>query len=80
MRPSAHRPPGTPPTSKFLPVELCKQLEGLLGQKESDYEQLLVMSHDANASKEAAKVELGKFESLVLDERKQRERAAIKAA
>ena len=32
------------------------------------------MSHDANASKEAAKVELGKFESLVLDERKQREK------
>jgi len=42
--------------------------------KESDYEQLLAMSHDANASKEAAKVELGKFESLVLDERKQREK------
>jgi len=51
-----------------------KQLESLLGQKESDYEQLLVMSHDANSSKEAAKVELGKFESLVLDERKQREK------
>jgi len=43
-------------------------------QKETDYEQLLVMSHDANSSKEAAKVELGKFESLVLDERKQREK------
>ena len=55
------------------PAEI-KQLESLLGQKESDYEQLLVMSHDANASKEAAKVELGKFEGLVLDERKQREK------
>ena len=55
------------------PAEI-KSLEGLLGQKETDYEQLLVMSHDANSSKEAAKVELGKFESLVLDERKQRER------
>ena len=55
------------------PAEV-KQLEALLAQKEQDYEQLLVMSHDANSSKEAAKVELGKFESLVLDERKQRER------
>jgi hypothetical protein len=55
------------------PAEI-KQLETLLRQKETDYEQLLVMSHDANASKEAAKVELGKFESLVLDERKQREK------
>jgi len=51
-----------------------KQLEALLTHKETDYEQLLVMSHDANSSKEAAKVELGKFESLVLDERKQREK------
>jgi hypothetical protein len=55
------------------PAEI-KQLDGLLAQKETDYEQLLVMSHDANASKEAAKQELGKFESLVLDERKQREK------
>ena len=51
-----------------------KSLESVLGQKEGDYEQLLVMSHDANSSKEAAKVELSKFESLVLDERKQREK------
>jgi len=51
-----------------------KQLEALLQQKEADYEQLLVMSHDANESKEAAKVELSKFETLVLDERKQREK------
>ena len=55
------------------PAEI-KQLETLLRQKETDYEQLLVMSHDANASKEAAKSELGKFESLVLDERKGREK------
>lgn len=55
------------------PAEI-KQLETLLRTKEHDYEQLLVMSHDANSSKEAAKVELGKFESLVLDERKQREK------
>jgi len=51
-----------------------KSLEGLLQQKEADYEQLLVMSHDANESKESAKVELSKFETLVLDERKQREK------
>jgi len=51
-----------------------KAIESVLVQKETDYEQLLVMSHDANSSKEAAKVELGKFESLVLDERKQREK------
>ena len=35
-----------------------KALESVLVQKETDYEQLLVMSHDANSSKEAAKVEL----------------------
>lgn len=55
------------------PAEV-KHLETLLGGKETDYEQLLVMSHDANSSKESAKVELSKFESLVLDERKSRER------
>jgi len=55
------------------PAEV-KQLESVLAQKEQDYEQLLVMSHDANTSKESAKQELGKFESLVLDERKQREK------
>ncbi len=51
-----------------------KQLEALLLQKENDYEQLLVMSHDANASKDSAKIELGKFEGLVQEERKQREK------
>jgi len=55
------------------PAEV-KQLEAVLAQKEQDYEQLLVMSHDANTSKEGAKQELGKFEALVLDERKQREK------
>jgi len=55
------------------PAEI-KSLETVLGTKETDYEQLLVMSHDANSSKESAKAELGKFESLALDERKQREK------
>ncbi|KOO27627.1 neurofilament triplet l [Chrysochromulina tobinii] len=55
------------------PAEV-KQLETVLAQKEQDYEQLLVMSHDANSSKESAKAELSKFEALVLEERKQREK------
>ena len=55
------------------PAEV-KALEEVVSRKEADYEQLLMMSHEANASKEAAKSELSKFESLVQDERKQREK------
>ena len=47
-----------------FPAEV-KVLEGTVSQKEGDYEQLLMMSHDANQSKEHAKQELGKFEALV---------------
>ncbi|KAL3914606.1 MAG: hypothetical protein SGPRY_007566 [Prymnesium sp.] len=49
-------------------------LEGTVAQKEADYEQLLMMSHDANQSKEQAKQELSKFEALVSEERKLREK------
>jgi len=45
-----------------------------LKAKESDYEELLLMSHDANQSKEMAKQELGKFEAVVSEERKLREK------
>ena len=51
-----------------------KSLEGTLKQKESEYEQLLLMSHDANLSKEVAKTELSKFELIVSEERKLREK------
>ena len=44
-----------------FPAEV-KTLEATLSQKEADYEQLLMMSHDANQSKELAKGELSKFE------------------
>ena len=56
-----------------FPAEI-KALEATLGQKEHDYEQLLLMSHDANHSKEVARQELSKFEMLVSEERKQREK------
>ena len=56
-----------------FPAEI-KSLEATLGQKEHDYEQLLLMSHDANHSKEVARQELSKFEMLVSEERKQREK------
>ena len=56
-----------------FPAEV-KALESTLSQKEADYEQLLMMSHDANQSKEHAKQELSKFEALVSEERKLRER------
>ena len=46
-----------------------------LKAKESDYEELLLMSHDANQSKELAKQELAKFEAIVSEERKLREKA-----
>jgi len=56
-----------------FPAEL-KALESTLAQKESEYEQLLLMSHDANHSKEVAKQELSKFEMIVTEERKLREK------
>jgi len=45
-----------------------------LKSKETDYEELLLMSHDANQSKELAKQELAKFEAIVSEERKLREK------
>jgi len=56
-----------------FPAEV-KMLGSTVAQKEADYEQLLMMSHDANQSKEHAKQELSKFEALVSEERKLRER------
>lgn len=58
-------------------VGFANQLEArelALNSKEADYEELLLMSHDANQSKELAKQELAKFEALVSEERKLRER------
>jgi len=48
--------------------------ESTMRAKEADYEELLLMSHDANQSKEMAKQELAKFEQVVSDERKLREK------
>ncbi|KAL1495623.1 hypothetical protein AB1Y20_016491 [Prymnesium parvum] len=58
-------------------IGFTNQLEArelTLRAKESDYEELLLMSHDANQSKEMAKLELSKFEALVSEERKLREK------
>jgi len=58
-------------------ISFSNQLEAreiALKAKETDYEELLLMSHDANQSKEQAKLELSKFEGLVSEERKLRER------
>jgi hypothetical protein len=58
-------------------IGFANQLEArelTLAAKESDYEELLLMSHDANQSKEMAKQELSKFEALVSEERKLREK------
>jgi len=58
-------------------VGFSNQLEArelTLRSKEGDYEELLLMSHDANQSKELAKQELAKFEALVSEERKLREK------
>lgn len=68
------------PTSNPPPPHLgfANQLEArelTLKAKEGDYEELLLMSHDANQSKEVAKLELAKFEALVSEERKLREKA-----
>jgi hypothetical protein len=55
------------------PSEL-KAIESTLSLKEAEYEQLLVMSHEANMSKDLAKHEFSKFEALVGEERKLREK------
>jgi len=58
-------------------IGFANQLEArelTLSAKEGDYEELLLMSHDANQSKELAKAELSKFEAQVSEERKLREK------
>ena len=58
-------------------IGFANQLEArelALKAKEHDYEELLLMSHDANQAKEVAKQDLSKFESLVSEERKLREK------
>merc|ERR1719160_1655766 len=58
-------------------IGFANQLEArelTMRAKEADYEELLLMSHDANQSKEVAKQELAKFESVVSEERKLREK------
>ena len=60
-------------------IGFSNQLEArelTLHAKEGDYEELLLMSHDANQSKEMAKQELAKFEALVSEERKLREKVS----
>merc|ERR1719410_2109291 len=53
------------------------QLEGIertLKAKERDYEELLLLSHDAYHAKEMAQAELHRFEQGVMEERNQRDR------
>merc|ERR1711988_1694448 len=49
-------------------------IEKTLKAKEHDYEELLLMAHDANHAKEAARAELARFEQAVAEERRQREK------
>eukprot|EP00164_Ancoracysta_twista_P002641 GFYU01003515.1.p2 GENE.GFYU01003515.1~~GFYU01003515.1.p2 ORF type:complete len:499 (+),score=244.27 GFYU01003515.1:80-1498(+) len=49
-------------------------IERTLKAKQHDYEELLLMSHDAQHAKEVAKAELAKFEQQVTEERKVREK------
>jgi len=49
-------------------------IEATLHAKEHDYEELLLMSHDASHAKDVAKAELLKLQSLVAEERKAREK------
>ena len=45
-----------------------------LQAKEHDYEELLLLSHDANHAKDMAQAELHRFEQSVIEERQQREK------
>jgi len=49
-------------------------IEATLHAKEHDYEELLLMSHDASHAKDVARAELAKLQSLVSEERKAREK------
>jgi hypothetical protein len=49
-------------------------IEATLHAKEHDYEELLLMSHDASHAKDVARAELVKLQSLVAEERKAREK------
>mgnify|MGYP001250346639 CR=1 FL=1 len=49
-------------------------IEATLHAKEHDYEELLLMSHDASHAKDVARAELVKLQSLVGEERKAREK------
>ncbi|KOO27435.1 neurofilament triplet l [Chrysochromulina tobinii] len=49
-------------------------IEATLHAKEHDYEELLLMSHDASHAKDVARAELAKLQSLVSEERKARDK------
>jgi len=49
-------------------------IEGTLKAKERDYEELLLLSHDAYHAKEMAQAELHRFEQGVMEERNQRDK------
>lgn len=53
--------------------QLCA-IEHTLKAKERDYEELLLLSHDAYHAKEMAQAELHRFEQGVMEERNQRDR------
>ena len=52
-------------------------IEATLHAKEHDYEELLLMSHDASHAKDVAKAELAKLQALVSEERKAREKELV---
>merc|ERR1719235_3132313 len=51
-----------------------QSIEKTLKAKERDYEELLLLSHDAYHAKEMAQAELHRFEQGVMEERNQRDR------
>merc|ERR1711933_479718 len=53
-------------------------IERTLKAKERDYEELLLLSHDAYHAKEMAQAELHRFEQGVMEERNQRDREVEK--
>lgn len=57
---------------RHLHARLLEARELTLKAKENDYEELLLMSHDANQRKELAKQELTRFESVACRARRAR--------
>jgi hypothetical protein len=69
---------GARPAAPFRACALADNqlgaIEATLNAKEHDYEELLLMSHDAAHAKDVAKADLSRLTALINEERKARDK------